>query len=132
MKSAPEPVSDKAVPVSWRVFLLLAAIVGLLAVAATVGARYYNPPAAGDRSGVLVHPWDDTISADERARRWCRKQGGEPKFVKVEKSGGWVYRCIPRHQPVPAPLLLINYAAAAMVFAVPILFFVWWRRNRRN
>ena len=131
MNSAPPPINDKGVALSWRGCLLIAAIVGLPAVGATVGAKYYNPPAIGERSGVLIHPWQDTISPDERAKWWCHKQGGEPEFVKVEKSGGWVYRCVPRQQAVPAPLLLINYAAAAIVVVVPIVFFLWWLRRRR-
>lgn len=131
MTTPAKPEQDQGTPLDWRTCLLIAAIVGLIAVAATVGAKYYNPPAAGDRTGVLIHPWDDTLTPDERAKRWCKKQGAVPRFVKIEKSGGWVYRCVPIEVTTPLPLMILNFSAVGFASVVPIAAFLWWLRRRR-
>jgi len=88
-----------------------------MAVGAKLAGPYINFPAAGDRTTVLVPPWDDTILPVDRAGMWCAKQGGIAKFRKIERSGGWRYDCVPVARPVPVGLTILNYAMTAIALA---------------
>ena len=131
MTDQTQKLDPRRAPLRWLPIVAIALISAALFVGVRLVAGFYNRPVVSVETGILIHPWRDTMAPAKRAALTCQKRDAVARLIKVEKSGGWLYDCVGARASTPPLLVVLNIriaVVAAFGFGAAVVMMLRARR----